>query len=67
MLGTREIVILPNYVMVYRIEDDGISILRMLHAVTAAAALSIFISISEVMGSEVEIAATSAALGGFQS
>ena len=33
--GTREIVVRPNYVMVYRIEDDGdtLAVLRVLHAV----------------------------------
>lgn len=32
--GTREIVVRPNYVMVYRIEDDGntVAMLRVLHA-----------------------------------
>jgi addiction module RelE/StbE family toxin len=32
--GTREIVVRPNYVMVYRIEDQGrtVSMLRVLHA-----------------------------------
>ena len=32
--GTREIVVRPNYVMVYRIEDDGstVTVLRVLHA-----------------------------------
>ena len=30
--GTREIVVRPNYVMVYRIAGDVISILRVLHA-----------------------------------
>lgn len=30
--GTREIVVRPNYVMIYRIDDDGITILRVLHA-----------------------------------
>jgi len=32
MRGTREIVVRLNYVMVYRIEDDAIDILRVLHA-----------------------------------
>lgn len=33
MRGTREIVVRPNYVMVYRIDDDNaITILRVLHA-----------------------------------
>ncbi len=34
MKGTREIVVHPNYVMVYRIEDDGatLAVLRVLHA-----------------------------------
>lgn len=32
MRGTREIVVRPNYVMVYRVDDDGIEILRVLHA-----------------------------------
>ncbi len=33
MKGTREIVVRPNYVMVYRIEDDGatVAVLRVLH------------------------------------
>ena len=30
--GTREIVVQPNYVMVYRIEGDELTILRVLHA-----------------------------------
>lgn len=32
--GTREIVVRPNYVMVYRIEDEGntLAVLRVLHA-----------------------------------
>ena len=32
--GTREIVVRPNYVMVYRVEDDGatLCVLRVLHA-----------------------------------
>ena len=32
--GTREIVVRPTYVMVYRIEDDGetVAVLRVLHA-----------------------------------
>jgi toxin ParE1/3/4 len=32
--GTREIVVRPNYVMVYRIEDEGstVTVLRVLHA-----------------------------------
>lgn len=30
--GTREIVVRPNYVMVYAIEGDVIAILRILHA-----------------------------------
>ena len=32
--GTREIVVRPNYVMVYRIEDDNdtLAVLRVLHA-----------------------------------
>ncbi|WP_166361124.1 type II toxin-antitoxin system RelE/ParE family toxin [Pseudomonas akapageensis] len=30
--GTREIVVLPNYVMVYRIKPDALEILRILHA-----------------------------------
>ena len=32
--GTREIVVRPNYVMVYRVEDDGgtLCVLRGLHA-----------------------------------
>ena len=32
MRGTRELVVQPNYLMVYRIEADGITILRVLHA-----------------------------------
>lgn len=34
MRGTREIVVRPNYVMVYRIEDEGqtVAVLRVLHA-----------------------------------
>jgi toxin ParE1/3/4 len=31
MKGTREIVVRPNYVMVYAIEGDTITILRVLH------------------------------------
>ena len=32
--GTREIVVRPNYVMVYRMEDEGdtLAVLRVLHA-----------------------------------
>ncbi len=30
--GTREMVVLPSYVMVYRIDLDSIRILRVLHA-----------------------------------
>lgn len=30
--GTREIVIRPNYVMVYRILQDSVEILRIIHA-----------------------------------
>ena len=30
--GTREMVVLPNYLMVYRIDLDSIRILRVLHA-----------------------------------
>lgn len=32
--GTREIVVRPNYIMVYRIEDEGstVAVLRVLHA-----------------------------------
>lgn len=32
--GTREIVVRPNYIMVYRIEDEGgtVAMLRVLHA-----------------------------------
>lgn len=30
--GTRELVVRPNYVMVYRIEGEYIDILRVLHA-----------------------------------
>ena len=32
MKGTREIVVRPNYVMVYRITRDLIEVLRVLHA-----------------------------------
>ena len=34
MKGTREIVVRPNYVMVYRVEDEGsaVAVLRVLHA-----------------------------------
>jgi len=34
MPGTREIIVRPNYVVVYRIEDDGntAAVLRVLHA-----------------------------------
>ncbi|WP_206611707.1 type II toxin-antitoxin system RelE/ParE family toxin [Acidithiobacillus sulfuriphilus] len=32
MKGTREIVVRPNYMMVYRIEDDTVTVLRVLHA-----------------------------------
>lgn len=34
MKGARELVVRPNYVMVYRIEDEGatVAILRVLHA-----------------------------------
>lgn len=32
MRGTREIVVRPNYVMIYRIDEGGITILRVLHA-----------------------------------
>jgi len=32
MRGTRELVVRPNYVMVYRIETEGITVLRVLHA-----------------------------------
>lgn len=32
MRGTREIVVRPNYVMVYRIKGDAIVVLRVLHA-----------------------------------
>ena len=31
MKGTREIVVRPNYVMVYAIKGDTIAILRVLH------------------------------------
>ena len=31
MKGTREIVVRPNYVMVYAVEGDTITILRVLH------------------------------------
>jgi len=30
--GTREIVVHPNYIMVYRVEADTLTILRVLHA-----------------------------------
>ncbi len=30
--GTREVVVLPNYVMVYSINGDELTILRVLHA-----------------------------------
>jgi toxin ParE1/3/4 len=30
--GTREIVVRPNYVMVYRVSGDGVEVLRVLHA-----------------------------------
>ncbi|HCN73326.1 MAG: type II toxin-antitoxin system RelE/ParE family toxin [Pusillimonas sp.] len=30
--GTREVVVRPNFVMIYRIENDGIEVLRVLHA-----------------------------------
>lgn len=30
--GTREIVVRPNYIMVYRIEGDTLAVLRVLHA-----------------------------------
>jgi addiction module RelE/StbE family toxin len=32
--GTREIVVRPSYIMIYRIEDDGdtLAVLRVLHA-----------------------------------
>jgi len=30
--GTREIVIRPNYVMVYRVLGDAVEVLRVLHA-----------------------------------
>ena len=32
MKGTREIIVRPNYVMVYAIEGETITILRVLHA-----------------------------------
>lgn len=32
MKGTRELVVRPNYIMVYAIEGEVISILRVLHA-----------------------------------
>ena len=32
MKGTREIVVRPNYVMVYRVTGDLIEVLRVLHA-----------------------------------
>lgn len=30
--GTREIVVLPNYVIVYRVAGDAVEVLRVLHA-----------------------------------
>jgi addiction module RelE/StbE family toxin len=30
--GTRDLVVRPNYVLVYQIDDDGTTILRVLHA-----------------------------------
>lgn len=30
--GTREIVVHPNYIMVYRVEGESITILRVMHA-----------------------------------
>ena len=32
MKGTREIVVRPNYVMVYRVAGDVVEVLRVLHA-----------------------------------
>lgn len=32
VVGTRELVAHPNYILVYDIKDDGIRILRILHA-----------------------------------
>ncbi len=32
MRGTREVVVRPNYLMVYRIEDEAVVILRVLHS-----------------------------------
>ncbi len=32
MKGTREIVVRPTYVMVYRAIEDGVEVLRVLHA-----------------------------------
>lgn len=32
MRGTREVVVRPNYVMVYRIEGEAVVVLRVLHA-----------------------------------
>ena len=29
--GTREIVVRPNYVMVYRVREDSVEVLRVLH------------------------------------
>ncbi|EPJ8754555.1 type II toxin-antitoxin system RelE/ParE family toxin [Pseudomonas putida] len=30
--GTREIVVRPNYVMIYRVVDNRVEIIRILHA-----------------------------------
>ena len=32
MTGTREVVVRPNYVMVYRVTDDLVEVLRVIHA-----------------------------------
>lgn len=32
VVGTREIVVAPNYIMVYRIDGEQMTILRVLHA-----------------------------------
>lgn len=32
LAGTREIVVHPNYIMVYRVDGDTITVLRVMHA-----------------------------------